>query len=472
MKFLREYASTRRLTLMLFGAFGLTVLSFVASTVIATTAARGISDAAESIVTDAAPSIQHASNARSEARRLALALDDLIDAAGAHAPTARFEAVERDARASFEREWGTYEGLPAYPEEASLRVPVESTRARAMALADEIVGALGRGDAAAALATLTERAEPTLNQLDGALHDVIDFNARQAERLGAEISATRVAARRLVALLDAACACFAVAAAVLIAAVFRHQARLVEIRVSDLEHFAGRVAHDVRSPLTSVGLAMEQAKRDGGIQEKSRAALERGTRAVQNIGQLVDGLLLFAHAGAAPEEGARADVHEVLRGVIEHLRSEVEAKGIELTVDDRGASTAACRPGVLASICSNLLGNAVKYMGDARVRRISVRARDMGPLLRIEVEDTGPGVPPALRERVFDPYVRAAACNVPGLGLGLATVRRLAEAHGGAAGLGEAKTGSLFWVELAISRSEMLRGGTPSPTRPALRSPA
>jgi signal transduction histidine kinase len=310
------------------------------------------------------------------------------------------------------------------------------------------------------LATLNERAEPTLNQLDGALHDVIDFNARQAERLGAEINATRVAARRLVALLDAVCACFAAAAAVLIAAVFRHQSRLVEIRVSDLEHFAGRVAHDVRSPLTSVGLALEQAKRDGCIQEKSRAALERGTRAVQNIGQLVDGLLLFAHAGAAPEEGARTEVHEVLRGVIEHLRPEVEAKGIELTVDDRGASTVGCRPGVLASICSNLLGNAVKYMGDAPLRRISIRARDTGARLRIEVEDTGPGVPPALRERVFDPYVRAATSNVPGLGLGLATVRRLAEAHGGAAGLGEAKTGSLFWVELAIWRSEMLRGGS------------
>jgi signal transduction histidine kinase len=98
---------------------------------------------------------------------------------------------------------------------------------------------------------------------------------------------------------------------------------------------------------------------------------------------------------------------------------------------------------------SNLVGNAIKYMGDAPTKRVLIRARDERQMVRIEVEDTGPGVPEEFRERIFDPFVRAAAVSTPGLGLGLATVRRLAEAHGGAVGLesGVGK-GSRFWVVL------------------------
>jgi signal transduction histidine kinase len=88
-------------------------------------------------------------------------------------------------------------------------------------------------------------------------------------------------------------------------------------------------------------------------------------------------------------------------------------------------------------------------MGDAPVRRITIRARKLDSFSRVEVEDSGPGVPAQLQERIFDPYVRGAESTTPGLGLGLATVRRLAEAHGGAAGLrGDLPSGSLFWFEL------------------------
>jgi signal transduction histidine kinase len=449
MRLLSEYAITRRLSLMLVGAFALTVLSFLGSTVLASRSARGIGDAVESIVTNGAPSIQHVSGARSSARRWALALDDLVDAVAARAPTADLEAAQREARATFGREWATYKALPLYPGETKLWGPVDATRARVEAQTDEILATLRRGDAVAATAILNEHAKPDFNQLDNVLHEVVDFNARQVERLGSEIDATRRATRRLLGLLDVACACFAALAAVLIARTYANQARLMELRVSDLELFAGRVAHDVRSPLTSVALALEFAKRASAIDERTRTALERGARTIQRVGQLVDGLLLFARAGAAPEAGARAEVRDVTAGVLEELRPTAEEKGIELSIDDHGASTVACSPGVLASIFSNLVGNAIKYMGDAPERRVSVRARDVGAHLRIEVEDTGPGVPPELRERIFDPYVRNAGSTVPGLGLGLATVRRLAKAHGGDAGMGDTKgSGSLFWVEL------------------------
>jgi signal transduction histidine kinase len=101
---------------------------------------------------------------------------------------------------------------------------------------------------------------------------------------------------------------------------------------------------------------------------------------------------------------------------------------------------------------SNLVGNAVKYMGNATDRRVTVRAGDLGPCLRVEVEDRGPGVPPEQRDRIFQMYERAAGSTQPGLGLGLATVRRLAEGHGGAAGLESPSVGSRFWFELPRQR--------------------
>jgi len=104
---------------------------------------------------------------------------------------------------------------------------------------------------------------------------------------------------------------------------------------------------------------------------------------------------------------------------------------------------------VVEGVLSNLIGNAIKYIGEGPDKRVRVRARPEDGTVRVEVVDTGPGVPFALRERVFDPYVRASSSSIPGLGLGLATVRRLVETHGGRVGVDAAPGGgSRFWIEL------------------------
>jgi signal transduction histidine kinase len=104
---------------------------------------------------------------------------------------------------------------------------------------------------------------------------------------------------------------------------------------------------------------------------------------------------------------------------------------------------------VLISLLTNLLRNAIKYMGASPTRRITVRVID-GPARRLfEVEDTGPGVPESIRDRVFEPHVRGPETGQPGIGLGLATVQRLARAHGGECGVRpRAGGGSVFWFDL------------------------
>ena len=89
-----------------------------------------------------------------------------------------------------------------------------------------------------------------------------------------------------------------------------------------------------------------------------------------------------------------------------------------------------------------------------------VRVRTIDDHSRFEVDDTGPGVPPELEKTLFDPFVRAKGHD-PGVGLGLATVRRLAQGHGGEVGFrSKPGGGSVFWFELATVAAEETRSAS------------
>ena len=91
------------------------------------------------------------------------------------------------------------------------------------------------------------------------------------------------------------------------------------------------------------------------------------------------------------------------------MRPLAEEKQISLQCEPCNQSLAvACSPGVLVSMLLNFIGNAIKYMGEAPLREVSVRVSDLGRLVRVTVEDTGPGIPPALHSRLFVPHVRGA----------------------------------------------------------------
>jgi len=100
--------------------------------------------------------------------------------------------------------------------------------------------------------------------------------------------------------------------------------------------------------------------------------------------------------------------------------------------------------------------NAIKYMGSRTQREIQVRVLERNEFVRTEVDDTGPGIPADKLASLFQPYFRANRSGVEGLGLGLATVKKLAENHGGRAGVvSVVGKGSTFWFELP-------RAGTPA----------
>jgi signal transduction histidine kinase len=164
--------------------------------------------------------------------------------------------------------------------------------------------------------------------------------------------------------------------------------------------------------------------------------------------QVVDGLLAFARTGARPEPGARARVRPTIEGVLEELRAIADEGQVDLRVEAPEDAVVACNPGILSSIVGNLVGNAVKFIGNGSTRRVTLRVRSETSAIRIEVEDTGPGLTQEERLCIFEPFVRTRS-DIPGIGLGLATVRRLVEGHDGSVGVEAAPGGGcLFWVAL------------------------
>jgi signal transduction histidine kinase len=169
---------------------------------------------------------------------------------------------------------------------------------------------------------------------------------------------------------------------------------------------------------------------------------------VQRVQTLVDGLLAFARAGGKPEPGTTAAIATVLPDAIDGLAAQARDHEIALRLGPVLEGTLACSTGVLTSLVTNLVQNAIKYMGDSPQRRIDVRVVDAGASWRLEVSDTGPGIPHGQQERIFEPYVRMGQGR-PGIGLGLATVDRLVRAHGGQRGvLSQPGEGATFWFEL------------------------
>jgi signal transduction histidine kinase len=226
----------------------------------------------------------------------------------------------------------------------------------------------------------------------------------------------------------------------------------MEARADELERFGATVAHDLLSPLASLGIAMPVIQQRHSEDEQTQRLTKSAIASVQRVRELVLGLLEFARSGGN-SPGAMAEVDQVLTDVAAELHNQACAAKASIELKT-GGGTAACQPGVLYSVVNNLISNALKYLGIAHDRRIFVRSVPRGDTVRIEVDDAGPGVPANLAEVIFEPYVRVSGSGKPGLGLGLATVKRIVVAHGGRAGVdGSPRGGALFGVELPVGPS-------------------
>ncbi len=235
--------------------------------------------------------------------------------------------------------------------------------------------------------------------------------------------------------------------------------RVLAARATELEAFAGRVSHDLKNPLAAVVLRITLARREGAT-ARLDAHLAKVAHQAQRMNQMIDGLLEFALAGARPPAGTRANLRDVVLDVVNDILPAATAVDAELRVDTLPATEIACTGGALTSVLSNLVGNAVKYVVDGREfpHRITLYAEGRGDVTRVEVEDNGPGLPAGATQIVFEPFRRLAE-RQPGIGLGLATVKKIVEAYGGRVGVDSTLgQGCSFWFELPNAPAELCEG--------------
>ena len=416
--------------------FGVIVSSFVAAIALLEWQLVAVGHASLQIADNAAPSIEHLATARGEMRHLDALLQQAL---GDETLVPQVEA----ARKRMDDAIADYLILPVDPAEQQLWGDILHSRDALNVAVERAVSKIEQHDASEAR-DFAHKADAAADDLGAAVTRDITLHASRSHTLALEIARIHDQSRLAAVALALLCVGIATAGAIGLRRVMRRHGELmdrhrelVEARASELEQFAGRIAHDILSPLGVVGLAFQI-----GDQQRGRAAIKR-------IDRLVKGLLAFAVAGAKPDEGSTADVAATLADLAPELRTEARAIGAELEVSVDATSLVACNPGVLTSVVSNLARNAIKYIGDGPTKRIDIRVAEARDSIRLEVHDTGPGLALDLEPRVFEPYVRGVRSTKDGIGLGLATVKRVVVAHGGRVGVKSVLgAGCTFWVEL------------------------
>jgi two-component system, sensor histidine kinase RpfC len=251
--------------------------------------------------------------------------------------------------------------------------------------------------------------------------------------------------------------------------------------------FLSMMSHELRTPLNAI-MGLAQLSRLTATSTKERFSAVSTELAAGRLLRMVDTILNFQRieSGAAERRDREFDVLDMLAEVKAIIEPLARQKGLDFRIRFASALPAALvsDPDHIQTIIFNLATNAVKYTRSGRVSLTLGLGRDrLDPELLIEVRDTGDGISPEARSRIFDRFVRGddhRALAEPGVGLGLSMCRSLAELLGGSIGcesvVGE---GSYFWARVPVTThagvSDMLAPVapvlwlTPPDTAPGLR---
>jgi signal transduction histidine kinase len=223
----------------------------------------------------------------------------------------------------------------------------------------------------------------------------------------------------------------------------------LEERNRDLDAFAGRVAHDLRGPLTTINLAASQlaeSKHEAG----TSTVLQRGVRRMES---LIRDLLTLSSIDAQISK-AVCETAQVASAVAEELKPQVTNVAGVMHIEVEPA-TIRCSPGLLRQVLWNLGENAVKYRrSDVRLE-IEIQGRAKRQAYEFSFSDNGSGMPAWEATHAFEPFFRGEhGKTTPGTGLGLSIVKRVIEASGGTVSVdSEPGRGTTFNITLPLERA-------------------
>ncbi len=235
-----------------------------------------------------------------------------------------------------------------------------------------------------------------------------------------------------------------------IASAFNVMADRVQALVRSHSDLEQSVAHELRTPLAQLKFDLELA-RSSATPELREGRFRDMEQDVMDLEELVNELLLLASLREAPpyqpkDIEARVLVDEVIRRAKDEMRSTGREVAIEAPRNLPGQIS--CDSKYLSRALVNVVRNATRYAHS----RIAMTVESAGGRTTISVDDDGPGVPPADRERLFQPFTRMEGARdreSGGVGLGLAIVKSVAEWHGGEARISDSPLGgarvSISW---------------------------
>ena len=195
-----------------------------------------------------------------------------------------------------------------------------------------------------------------------------------------------------------------------------------------IHQFTADAAHEIRTPLAAIRghLELLLARVDPEAQATVAGVLEE----VERLGRLVSQLLLLEKLQESPESGERTrlDLAELARDLVEHVNVIAEDQGVELACRFAAAPVLG-DPEKLRQVFLNLIDNALKHTPTGG--RIELHVESLGGRARARVRDSGPGIPSADLERIFERFTSDRSRPGAGTGLGLPIARAIARAHGG-----------------------------------------
>ena len=235
------------------------------------------------------------------------------------------------------------------------------------------------------------------------------------------------------------------------------------------DQFIAAVSHELRTPLTSIIGYIELLEEEGADGPNTGQFAEVIGRNAGQLLRLVGDLLFLSRmrSGQLALEFRATNLAEAAAEAVAEARPDAQLKHIDLTLSAAGVPPFTADPGRIGQLLGSLISNAVKFTEDGGTVEVSVGEADGQAVLT--VTDTGPGIPAADLERIFERFYRTAAATkrvIPGTGLGLAIAKGIVEAHHGTITVDSAEgQGSTFTVRLPLRPVPAAAGG------PAGRAP-
>ena len=223
--------------------------------------------------------------------------------------------------------------------------------------------------------------------------------------------------------------------------------------IATQKRFLADAAHQLKTPLAGLRMQADLAQREAFNEEELKRSLKQIGRSSMRATHTVNQLLALARA----EGGGQAialqpcDLARIVMDAVHDSVSRTLERKIDLGYDGPEPGDASVQlqgnPTLLKELVRNLLDNAINYTPSSAdqpgVITARVLADPFGNVLVLQVEDSGPGIPQAERELVFQPFYRALGTNVDGSGLGLSIVREIARQHGAEVTLEDAHPGHM-----------------------------